>query len=145
MLYFEDLQPGPLQTTGTYEMREDELIEFARQWDPQPFHIDPEFAAGTPMQGLFASSVHTYAIGSKLFNQLATPIAGIASIRHEIELPAPARPGDILHLEVSLLEKRESQSKPDRGLVSVEMLLKNQAGLVIMRIRSLMMVRRRPQ
>jgi acyl dehydratase len=145
MLYFEDLQPGLLKTTGSYAVREDEIIDFARQWDPQPFHIDPVFAATTPMQGLFASSAHTYAIAALLFHRLEQPIAGIASIRHEIELPEPVRPGDVLHLQVHLLEKRASASKPDRGLVKVELALLNQDGQTVMRNLSLMMVRRRPR
>ncbi|MBF7731232.1 MaoC/PaaZ C-terminal domain-containing protein [Pseudomonas sp. N040] len=144
MLYFEDLNQAALVIRGSYTLREEEIIAFARQWDPQPFHIDPAAAALSPLQGLFASSVHTYAITSKLLSQLEPPIAAIAGIKHELEMPEPARPGDILSLQIVLLDKRVSASKPDRGLVSLASELHNQAGNVVLRVRSLIMVKRRP-
>jgi acyl dehydratase len=144
MLYFEDLHSDVLQVSGTYELRENEIIAFAREWDPQPFHIDHEAAARSPLQGLFASSVHTYAITSRLLSQLDRPIAAIAGVRNEIEMPGPARPGDSLSLGIVLLDKRVSASKPDRGLVTLACELKNQHGSVVLRVRSLILVQRRP-
>ena len=69
MLYFEDFQIGDARTAGDYEMREEEIIAFAQQWDPQPWHVDPEAAARSPMQGIMASSCHTYAVAARLLNR----------------------------------------------------------------------------
>jgi len=143
MLYFEDFRIGDVRSVGDVEMREDEIIAFARQWDPQPWHVDPDAAARSPMRGITASSAHTFAVAAKLLNRLEPPTDGIASLRHEIELPAPVRPGDRLALTVTCIDKRPSGSKPDRGLVIFDMQLANQAGMVVLKVRSLMMVRTR--
>jgi acyl dehydratase len=142
MLYFDDFEIGESRTAGAHELTADEIIAFARQWDPQPWHVDPEAAARTPMRGLTASSVHTYAIAALLLNRME-PVAGIASIKHEIELPNPARPGDRLSLTMTCVEKRLSESKPDRGLVTFEGVLANHDGLPVLKLRSLMLIWRR--
>jgi acyl dehydratase len=143
MLYYEDFRIGDSRTAGEHELSEQEIIAFAREWDPQPWHVDPVAAARSPMQGITASSVHTYAIAARLLNRMS-PVAGIASIKHELELPAPARPGDRLTLTMTCVEKRASESRPDRGLVTFDMVLVNQAGTVVLKLRSLMMIKRRP-
>lgn len=142
MLYFDDFEIGESRSAGAHELVGDEIIAFARQWDPQPWHVDPEAAARTPMRGLTASSVHTYAIAALLLNRME-PVAGIASIKHEIELPNPARPGDRLTLTMTCVEKRPSESKPDRGLVTFDGVLANQDALPVLKLRSLMLVWRR--
>ena len=144
MLYFEDLQVGDSRVSGCHELREDEIIAFARQWDPQPWHVDREAAARSPMGGLTASSCHTYSVAALLLSRME-PIAGIASLKHEFELPSPARPGDVLSLKVTFADKRPSETKADRGLVTVDSVLMNQAGEVVLRLRSLMMIKRRPK
>ena len=143
-LYFEDLPTGDIHIPATYELSEDEIIAFAQRWDPQPFHVDPLYAAQSPMKGLFASSAHTYSIAALLFNQMEPAVAGIGSLKQEMELPNPARPGDILSLQDCCVDKRPSTSKPDRALVTLESTLVNQHGIVILRLRSLMMIKRRP-
>jgi acyl dehydratase len=142
MLYFDDFEIGESRSAGVHELVGDEIIAFARQWDPQPWHVDSEAAARTPMRGLTASSVHTYAIAALLLNRME-PVAGIASIKHEIELPNPARPGDRLTLTMTCVEKRPSESKPDRGLVTFDGVLANQDALPVLKLRSLMLVWRR--
>lgn len=142
MLYHEDFEIGASRHAGGYELREDEIIEFARRWDPQPWHVDREAALRSAMRGITASSAHTYSIAALLVNRMG-PVAGIASLRHEIELPAPARPGDILALTMTCVAKRVSTSKPDRGLVTFDSEMTTQAGVVVMRLRSLMMIRTR--
>jgi acyl dehydratase len=142
MRYFEDIDVGWSQTLGTHELDAGDIIAFARQWDPQPWHVDVDAAERSPMRGLTASSVHSYAVAALLLSRME-PTAGIASIRHEIELPNPARPGDRLELTMTCVEKRASQTKPDRGLVTFECVLANQAGLPVLRMRSLMMVKTR--
>jgi acyl dehydratase len=143
MLFYEDIRVGSVRSVGEIEMREAEIIAFARQWDPQPWHVDRDAAARSPMRGITASSAHTYAVAAKLLNRLEPPAAGIASLRHEIELPAPVRPGDRLTLTMTCVRKRRSRSKPDRGLVTFDFALANQAGLIVLKMRSLMLVKTR--
>lgn len=143
MLYFEDFHVGQSRSAGVHELHEADIIAFARQWDPQPWHVDPEAARRTPMGGLTASSCHTYSIAALLLSRME-PAAGIASLKHEIELPNPARPADRLTLTMTCVEKRVSESKPDRGLITFEGVLANQDGVPVLRLRSLMMVRTRP-
>ena len=142
MLYFEDFVIGAARTAGPHELAAADMIAYASQWDPQPWHVDPEEAERTH-GGLTASSGHTYSIAALLLSRME-PAAGIASLRHEIELPHPARPGDRLTLTMTCVEKRPSESKPDRGLVTFEGRLANQDGLAVLTLRSLMMLRRRP-
>jgi acyl dehydratase len=143
MLYFEDFQIGQSRSAGAHELGEEDIVAFARQWDPQPWHVDPEAAKLTPMGGLTASSCHTYSVAALLLSRME-PAAGIASLRHEIELPNPARPGDRLTLTMTCVEKRASETKPDRGLITFDGVLANQEGTPVLRLRSLMMVRTRP-
>jgi acyl dehydratase len=142
MLYFEDFDVGQSRSAGIHELTEADIIAFARQWDPQPWHVDPE-AATLTHGGLSASSCHTYSIAALLLNRME-PVAGIASLKHEIELPNPARPGDRLTLTMTCVDKRASETKPDRGLLTFDGVLANQHGLPVLKLRSLMLVRRRP-
>lgn len=144
MRYFEDLAIGQAMVAGEYALHEDEIIAFARQWDPQPFHTDPQAAQLTPMGGLTASSAHTYAITAKLLATVSPPIAGIASLKHEFEIPHAARPGDVLSLSLTIVDKRVSSSKPDRGLVTTVAELHTRNGKAVLRLRSLLMVHCRP-
>jgi acyl dehydratase len=143
MLYFEDFEIGQSRSAGVHELGADEIIAFARQWDPQVWHVDEEAARLTPMRGLTASSVHTYAIAALLLSRME-PVAGIASIKHEMELPNPARPGDRLTLTMTCVDKRPSESKPDRGLITFDGVLANQDALPVLRLRSLMLIWQRP-
>ena len=143
MLYFEDFQVGESRTAAGHELREEDIVQFAQQWDPQPWHVDRAAAARSPMLGITASSCHTYCVAALLLSRME-PAAGIASLKHEIELPAPARPGDVLSLTMTCVEKRASGSKPDRGLVTFESVLKNQDDTAVLKVRSLMMLKTRP-
>ena len=142
MRHFEDIEVGWSQTMAEHALEADAIIAFAREWDPQPWHVDPEAAERSPMRGLTASSAHSYAIAAKLLSKME-PVAEIASLKHEMELPNPARPGDRLALTMTCVEKRVSQSKPDRGLLTFEGVLANQRGEPVLRLRSLMMVKTR--
>ena len=143
--YLEDLTLGKRETLpGSHTLGEADIIAFAREWDPQPFHIDPHYALTVPQGGLTASSAHLYAVASKLLFGLTPPIAGIASLRHEMEIPNPARPGDTLTLSVTPVELQPSKSKPDRGVLTLDSELQTQSGKVVLKIRSLMLIYRRP-
>ena len=143
--YLEDLTLGERETLpGSHALGEADIIAFAREWDPQPFHIDPDYALTVPQGGLTAASGHLYAIASKLLFGLSPPIAGIASLRHELEIPNAAQPGDTLTLSVTPVELQPSKSKPDRGLLTLDGELQTQTGKVVLKFRSLMLIYRRP-
>lgn len=118
-LRFEDYQEGLTCTYGPVTVTEVQIVEFAREHDPQPFHTDPAAAGRGPFGGLVASGLHTLAIAQKLF--LANFLSSTASLGSpgfdELRWLAPVRPGDELTLSVSVTDARRSRSKPDRGLV----------------------------
>ena len=143
MLYFEDFLIGHARSAGVHELAADDIVAFARQWDPQPWHVDPVAAERSPMRGLTASSCHTYSIAALLLSRME-PAAGIASLKHEIGLPNPARPGDRLTLTMTCVEKRISATRPDRGLITFDGVLANQEGVPVLTLRSLMMIKTRP-
>jgi acyl dehydratase len=127
-LYFDEAEIGQLRTAGPYLVSSEEIVEFARKYDPQPFHTDEEAAARSVFAGLTASGAHTFAILISLLSKTQPYslriIAGLGW--DELRLPIPVRPGDELNLEVAILEKRESKSNPDRGIVRNQMHLRNQ-------------------
>ena len=112
--YFEDIEVGDSRKAGPYFVSKDEIIQFAKQYDPRPFHIDEAAAARSIFAGLSASAAHTFAIFISLTNKLHTPVRVIALLGYdELRLPNAVRPGDNLYLESTTLEKRESKSKPE--------------------------------
>jgi acyl dehydratase len=117
--YLEDYTPGAVYEYGYITVNEAEILEFARAFDPQPIHVDPEFAARGPFGGLIASGWHTAGIMMRLFaDHCLSRVASLASPGiDELRWPAPLRPGDSVRLRVTIVEARRSRSKPDRGLV----------------------------
>jgi acyl dehydratase len=117
--YFEDYKQGAVYEYGYITVTEAEILDFARAFDPQPIHVDPEFAAQGPFRGLIASGWHTGAIMMRLFaDHYLSRVASLASPGiDELRWPAPLRPGDSVKLRVTTVETRRSRSKPDRGLV----------------------------
>ena len=117
--YFEDYQPGAVYEYGYASVTEAEILAFARQFDPQPIHVDPAFAASGPFGGLIASGWHTAGIAMRLIaDHYLSRVASLASPGiDELRWPAPLRPGDTLRLRTTIVEARLSRSKPDRGLV----------------------------
>lgn len=129
-IYFEDLVVGETETYGTYEVTEDEIVAFAEQYDPQWFHTDPEAAEESIYGGLIASGWHTASMTMRLivdehFSNAA--VLGAAGLE-ELAWPNPTRPGDVLSAEIELLEKRVSESKPDRGLVTTRTTTSDETG-----------------
>jgi len=117
--YFEDCQQGAVCEYGYITVTETEILDFARAFDPQPIHVDRDFAAQGPFRGLIASGWHTGAIMMRLFaDHYLSRVASLASPGiDELRWPAPLRPGDSVKLRVTTVETRRSRSKPDRGLV----------------------------
>lgn len=130
LLYFEDLHPGRKVHTGgaPASVDADAIKSFARQFDPQPFHLDEVLAASTFFRGLVASGWHTTAITMKLMVDGGLPLAGgiIGGGVDELRWPRPVHPGDLLHVESEVLEIRPLRSRPEQGLAKVRVTTLNQ-------------------
>ena len=129
-LYFEDLQPGQMihSDGDPASVDADAVKAFARQFDPQPFHLDEAAAAKTFFHELVASGWHTTAMTMKLMVDGALPLAGgiIGAGVDELRWPRPVRPGDKLHVESEVLELRPSRSRPEQGFAKVRVTTLNQ-------------------
>lgn len=143
--WFEDFAVGEVfDVAGDRLMTEQRIIDFATEFDPQRFHVDPEAAAQSVYGGLIASGWHT---GSVLMSLLATTL-GPSSLGSPgcdaLRWTAPVRPGDRLALRITVLEARSSTSKPDRGILRYLNELRNQRDEVVMTLESTMFIQRRP-
>jgi acyl dehydratase len=134
--YFEDYVPGLTVDCGSFAMHEADIIAFAKEYDPQPFHVDPVAAMDGPFGGLIASGWHTTSMMMRqLVEYFVSPESslGAAGI-DEIRWPKPVRPGDTLHVRATVLEARRSGSKPDRGIVKSLAEVTNQEGDLVMKL-----------
>ena len=144
--WFEDYEPGAVHEYGYATLTEDELLDFARKFDPQPMHIDPAYAAAGPFGGLIASGWHTAGLMMRLLaDNYLSKVAGLASPGvDELRWPHPVRPGDVLRLRAEVVEARESRSKPDRGVVRTRASMLNQDDVVVMSMLAVNLVAKRP-
>jgi acyl dehydratase len=144
--YFEDYLPGSVHEYGYVTVTAPEIVEFARRFDPQPIHTDPAFAAAGPFGGLIASGWHTAGIMMRLIaDHFLSRVASLASPGvDELRWPTPLRPGDRLHLRVTILQGRPSRSKPDRGIVHTRAELINQHDQPVLTLTAVNILRRRP-
>jgi acyl dehydratase len=135
--YFEDYIPGDVFEYGEIRVDEAEIIEFARRFDPQDMHVDPEAAARGRFGGLIASGWHTAAMMMRLVVENFLPKkASLASPGiDELRWLRPVRPGDVLSVRVTVLEATRSRSRPDRGVVRTFMEMLNQNGEVVMSLK----------
>jgi acyl dehydratase len=155
-MYLEDFQPGDAAETPAREVTRDEIVAFAREFDPQPFHVDEQAAQRSIYGGLIASGWHTAAIcmrmvvdhslhsgrgeaGARASGSLGSP--GV----DELRWLKPVRPGDRLTVRIEVLEVVASRSKPDRGLVKLRYTMRNQDAHVVMTMIGLGFFLRRPQ
>jgi acyl dehydratase len=133
--YFEDYVPGAIYEFGSIVATEEEIIEFARRYDPQLFHVDPVAARKSEFGGLIASGWHTAALAMRLLvDHYISHVASMGSPgAGEVRWLKPVRPGDELSIRVKVLEARRSKSKPDRGVVEsfVEVLNQNREVVMI--------------
>lgn len=144
-LHLEDLAVGDHFRSGEHAIDVAQIKAFAGQFDPQPFHLDEEAARLTLFDGLAASGWHTAAITMRLLVTSGLPLAGgLIGAGVEIHWPRPTRPGDILHVDSIVREIVPSRSRPDRGIVTVESVTRNQRDEVVQRLVSKMVVMRRP-
>jgi acyl dehydratase len=144
--YFEDFIPGSVQEFGPTVVDEAEIVEFARRYDPQPIHTDPQWARTGPFGGLIASGWHTTALMMRLLvDQYLPSAASLASPGiDELRWLRPVRPGDELRVRVTVIEARPSRSKPDRGLLRSRIEVLGPDGSAVMTLTALNMIRRRP-
>ena len=134
--YFEDYVPGLTMDCGTVTISEPEIIAFAKEYDPQPFHVDPVGAVNGPFGGLIASGWHTISLTMRLLVEhwiSSESSLGAAGV-DEVRWPNPVRPGDTLHVTASVLEARRSKSRPDRGIMRSQVEVTNQAGDPVLRL-----------
>ena len=133
-LYFEDFEPGRVYDLGSKVVREDEIVAFARQFDPQPFHLDAEAAKDSVFGGLIASGWHTGAMWMRLYvDSLLGGGSGQGSSGiEELRWLAPVRPGDTLSGRLIVLEATFSESHPERGTIRIRGEMVNQDGVTVM-------------
>ena len=132
--YFDDFEVGDRFTSRGATFTEAAIVDFAMRYDPQPFHIDAEAAARGIYGGLIASGFHTLAQSFRVFYDegiIAKASMGSPGF-DELRWLAPVRPGDTLHMDAEVLEKRPSSSKPDRGIVKMRYAAVNQRGEAVM-------------
>jgi len=140
-LYLEDFAVGLRFISETHQIDAGQIKAFARQFDPQPFHLDEAAAQTSFFQGLAASGWHTAAITMSLLVKSGMPIAGgLIGAGGEIQWPKPTRPGDVLQVESEVLEVKPSRSRPERGMITVKSETKNQKGEVVQILTSKMLV-----
>jgi acyl dehydratase len=146
LIYFEDVQVGETQRFGRYEVTREEIIEYARQFDPQPFHVDEAAAKASMFGGLIASGWHTGAMFIRMINDHAIPGAATTGALgfDDLKWLKPVRPGDVLSVETRVIDKTESRSRPEIGVVKIESQVLDQRGEVKMSLISLVLYRRRP-
>ena len=117
--YFEDYVPGASYECGSVSFDQASIVTFAKEFDPQPFHVDPVAAAAGPYGGLIASGWHTASAVMRVLveNYLAAESSLGSAGLDELRWPQPVRPGDTLRVRATVVEARRSLSKPDRGIV----------------------------
>ncbi len=146
MRYFENFQVGDTFVLGSLKVTEEDIIAFAKQFDPQPFHIDPERAKDSIFGGLVASGCHILSLFMRLFyDGVLHETASIGSPgADEIRWLTPVRPGDVLSGRFAVLEKRHSRSRPNLGIIHSSCALFNQAGDVVMTMKGVHFVGQGP-
>ena len=142
--YFEDYEVGKPEIMGSYTADKQEFMELARKWDPQFFHVDEEAAKDSIYGGLIAPHLYTMAICNWIGNQAEPGMASLGMLGYErIQYPNPVRHGDCLTLTSQAIKKKESKTKPDRGVMSFRGVMTNQDGETVMAMDATVMVMRR--
>jgi acyl dehydratase len=142
--YFEDFAIGELRRIGSYTVSRDEIIDFARRFDPQPFHIDDVAARESIFGGLTGSSCHTFALMSLIHARCDEETALVANLGAEsLRFPSPLRPDDEITLSSECAALRRSKSHPGIGIVTTRSVLTNQQGETVMEMTTNFMVKQR--
>ncbi|HYJ03810.1 MAG TPA: MaoC family dehydratase [Chthoniobacterales bacterium] len=143
--YLEDLHVGDRFGSDRIEVTAESIVAFARDFDPQPFHLDPAAAEQSVFKELVASGWHTAAMSMRLFvtGELRPAGGSVGLGVDELRWPRPVKPGDTLRLETEILDVRPSQSKPDRGVIRIRNVTTNQRGEIVQSFVASVLVRRR--
>ena len=148
MIYFEDLEVGAKTEFGSYEVTREEVLDFARKYDPQPFHLSDEEAAKTHFGRIAASGWHTASMVMAVIARhvVAHEQAGLGSPGiDELRWKKPVYPGDTLYVHGEIVEKTPSRSKPEMGSFRTHTTVTNQDGVTVMSFTSIVLIRRRPE
>jgi acyl dehydratase len=143
--YWEDFRPGQVRESGGHSVTEEEIVEFGKKYDPQPFHIDKDEAQQSVYGGLIASGWHTTSMAMRMLCDLyLLEAASLGSPGvDEVRWVKPVRPGDTLRMKATVLETRASTSRPDMGTVRTRWEIYNQNGELVMHMSGFGMFRRR--
>ena len=145
MLYLDDLQIGQRFVSRPWTIDQAQIEAFARQFDPQPFHVDATAAKDSLFGGQVASGWHTASITMRLMVESGLPIAGgLIGVGAELSWPRPTRPGDELHVEGEIIAVRPSRSRPTSGLATLRCTTINQRGEAVLLLTAKLHVPRRP-
>jgi len=140
---WDDITVGATETSSLYRVTTDEIIVFARQYDPLPIHVDPEAGAASQFGSLTASGVHMLAIRMRLLHDFAYGGGVIASIGlDEVRFLAPLRANQDCQVQINFLEKRPSSKRTDRGVVVIEMIM-SADGTPVLSLKDIVLMRRR--
>ena len=144
-LTFEDFKPGHFGTFGPRHVTRDEILAYAREYDPQPMHLDEVAAAKSMLKGLSGSGWHLCSIMMRMmFDGFIGRTASMGSPGvNEMRWVAPLRPGDDLTLDIEVAEARVSRSRPETGVVTFKGVVRNAAGVTLAEMVSPIIVRRR--
>ncbi len=147
IMYFEDIEVGIKRNESvTYNVTKEEIIQFARHWDPRSFHIDESAAVSSIFKGIVACSAHIFSILSWFATHGKSRTASMAALGFdELRMHHPVRPEDTLSCTFTCLEKHESRSKQDRGIIRTLASLSNQQSTEVFSAIVTTMVEKRPQ
>lgn len=147
MHYFEDFRVGDAFDLGNTTVTEEEIVAFAQNYDPQPFHVSPELAQKSPFGGLIASGLQTMALFMRLFVDviLNNAISLASPGADEIRWLKPVYPGDVLNARLTVVESTPSRSRPEMGIVRFKWEMLNQADERVLTLQSTHFLGRKPQ
>ncbi|MDQ6625704.1 MAG: MaoC family dehydratase [Verrucomicrobiota bacterium] len=145
-LYLEDVKPGDRFLSDLYVLTEEAMFAFAREFDPQPFHLDRAAANESVFEGLAASGWHTAAIAMRLMMTGPMQFVGgaVGLGVDELRWPIAVRPDDTLQLVTEITDARPSRSKPQHGIIRIHNTMSNQRGEVVLSYTANALVQRRP-
>jgi acyl dehydratase len=141
--FFDDIPLNQPRTTPPYLVREEEMIAFARKWDPLAMHTDPEAARNTTHGGLIAPATYTMAVANALIDGLDPGVRSIGGSEWRVQFPSSVRPGDSLVATSECVYKRGSRTKSDRGIARFVITMHNQKGDSVLRWETTVLVSRR--
>ncbi len=145
--YLEDLKPGMAFESRRHTITQEAIVAFAKEYDPQPFHIDPEAAKSSFFGRLVASGWHTAALTMKMLTESDMDLAGgvIGAGMEELKWPTPLVPGDTIHVRIEIIESRASKSRPEIGIVRTRVQALREDGTAVQEMTGNLVVPTRPE